>query len=263
MFRVLRHFSIIGLVAVLMAAAALVGVYRVVAIESLVDMGEENNGALAMTLAASLSPVLADYLDEAQRLAPGELPNHRGHPALHAAISQYMREGPVVKIKLYDANGRTVYSSEAKQIGEDKQGNPGFRAASAGRVASELTHRDTFSAFEGVIEDRDVLSTYVPLRLAASGPRAVFEVYSDVTPFIQRIGHTTWFVAASVMMVLLALYAALYTVVWRAERILKRQYAEREAVEVALSAARENLEQRVRERTAELESVNTALGVEV
>ncbi len=65
------------------------------------------------------------------------------------------------------------------------------------------------------------------------------------------------------MMVLLALYAALYTVVWRAERILKRQYAEREAVEVALSAARENLEQRVRERTAELESVNTALGAEV
>ncbi len=181
MFRVLRHFSIIGLVAVLMAAAALVAVYRVVAIDSLVEMGEENNGALAMTLAASLGPAVTDYLDEAHKLPSTGLASHRGHPALHAAISEYMREGPVVKIKLYDSDGRTVYSSEAKQIGEDKRGNAGFRAASAGRVASELTHRDKFSAFEGIIEDRDVLSTYVPVRLpgtSVSGPRAVFEVYS-------------------------------------------------------------------------------------
>ena len=255
MFKLLRYFSLSGLVVVLVAAALLGGVYRHVAVQSLVEMGEENNASLAHAMANSLGPALAGYLDNARGMPAGELARHPGLPGLRSAILTHMRQVPVVKVKVYDLAGRTVFSTEAKQIGEDKRSNAGFQSAAAGRTASELTHRDRFSAFEQVIEDRDVLSTYIPLRASPADPvAAVFEIYSDVTPFVQRIERTQWSVSAAVLAVLLLLYAALYAVVRHAERILQRQYAEREAAQAALAAAHDTLEQRVEERTAALEA---------
>jgi diguanylate cyclase (GGDEF)-like protein len=260
MFRLLRYFSVSGLAVVLCAAAALGLLYRHVAVQSLVEMGEENNTSLASSLANALGPALGAYLDEAGALSTEELHRHPGLTTLRTAIVAHMRDVPVVKVKMYDAAGRTVFSTEAKQIGEDKRGNRGFQGAVAGDPTSELTHRDRFSAFEQVIEDRDVVSTYIPLRASPDAPVfAVFEIYSDVTPFVARIAHTQWLVGGAVLAILLLVYVALYAVVRRAERILRRQYAEREAAEHALNAARETLEQRVCERTAELEAANAAL----
>ena len=264
MFKLLRYFSLSGLVVVLVAAALLGVVYRHVAVQSLVEMGEENNTSLANAMANSLGPALAAYLETARGMPAGELNRHPGLPRLRSSILEHMRQVPVVKVKVYDLAGRTVFSTEAKQIGEDKRSNAGFQSAAAGRTASELTHRDRFSAFEQVIEDRDVLSTYIPLRGSPVHPvEAVFEIYSDVTPFVERIEKTQWSVSAAVLAVLLLLYAALYAVVRHAERILQRQYAEREAAQAALAAAHSTLEQRVVERTAALATTNAALEAEV
>jgi diguanylate cyclase (GGDEF)-like protein len=264
MFRLLRYFSLIGLIVVLLAAVALGALYRQAAMSELVAMGEENNAALATAMANALGPKLERYLEATRAMPSDRLARHPGLPALHQSILEHMRNVPVVKVKVYDSGGRTVYASEARQIGENKRGNAGFQAAAAGRTASELTHRDRFSAFEQEIEDRDVLSTYIPLRDATSGRvHAVFEIYADVTPFVKRIAGVQRLAAVAVMMVLLMVYAALFTVVWRAERILQRQYAEREAAETALSVAREGLERRVLERTAALETANAALETEV
>lgn len=198
----------------------------------------------------------ACFADVGERIRA--LPEFR---ALDAKVFDVMRRSTVFKIKVYDLRGITVYSSEHGQVGEDKSGNPGYLRARGGAPASQISHRDRFSAFEGVVNDRDLMESYVPVT-APGGDEivAVFEVYSDVTPFLARLRQAAERNAAVgadnarrlgeqaernerlaqaetvhgvfiVAVLLAALFAALYLVVRSAERIMDAQAAERERLQ--------------------------------
>ena len=264
MFRLLRYFSLTSLVSIVAVAAALGAFYRQIAVDSLIAMGESNNKALTLAVANSLWPRLAPYLAEAATLPSPQLARHPGREALAAALAAHLQGLSVAKVKVYDTQGRTVFSTEAKQIGEDKSRNAGFQLARDGGVASELTHRDHFSAFDRVIENRDLLSTYIPVRATPGAPvTAVFEVYDDVTPFLTRIAQTRQRVILGVLAILCLLYGVLYVIVRHADGVIRRQYREREVAEEALRQAHATLERRVAERTLDLARANLGLEAQI
>lgn len=100
-------------------------------------------------------------------------------------IRRFMSYTDVLKVKLYNVKGLTTYSSETKQIGEDKSKNTGFQQALKGKLASELTYRGKFGAFDGEMYNRNLVSTYAPIRDGYQVV-AVAEIYSDRTASIEQ-----------------------------------------------------------------------------
>ena len=247
-FELVRHFSAASFVSVVtamvLATMALSLFYHRLALSDLAAMGERQNVALTQAFLNSLLPQLRGFLAAADRLSDGELRAHPQTARLHQAVVAQMQGVSVVKVKVYDLKGRTVFSTEAKQIGEDKKSNAGFLAARSGEVISEISHRDKFSAFEGVIENRDLISSYIPVRGGPASLRveAVFELYQDVTPLLNGIEQTQWLLTLGLIVVLGCLYLVLMFVVRRADKIMKHQEMGRQDAENDLARRTKELE---------------------
>jgi signal transduction histidine kinase len=258
MFKLLRYFSLTSLLTFVVISVLLGIFYRRIVLGDLVALGESKNVALTQAFANSLWPQFAPFVASATGLSGDEIRAQPETAQLRQAVMALMQDLSVVKVKVYDLAGLTVFSTQASQIGEDKRTNAGFRAARAGKVASELTHRDTFSAFEETVEDLDILSSYIPIRRGGPGGsiEGVFELYSDVTPLLRRMNQTQRNVIIGVILILTALYTVLFFIVRHADRILRRQHRD-------LREAHDHLEQRVAERTVELARTNDLLRAEI
>ncbi|MFM9886446.1 MAG: ATP-binding protein [Burkholderiales bacterium] len=254
MFNLLRYFSVTSLLSILVATIGLSFLYREFALRDLSRVGEQHNEVLTQIVSNTIWPEFNAFLASAASLTGDEIRSRSETHRLHDRLRSITRDTSVLKIKIYSLGGLTVYSSESKQIGDDKSRNAGFLSARDGTAATEITHRNQFSAFEETVFDRGVLSSYLPVRpLGSDRVEAVFEVYDDITPFINNIKRTHLTVILGVLLVLGLLYGVLFVIVRRADRIIKRQAAAQAAVERRLQEAHDHLEARVRERTADLE----------
>src|SRR3989338_5740616 len=148
MFKLLRYFSITSLVAIGIVAALLGTFYRRIAVGNLLEHGESNNVALTQSLANDLWVDFAPFVTSVSGLNGDQLRAHPVTSVLRKAVQMHVSGIPVLKTKIYNLSGLTVFSTEEKQIGEDKSSNAGFLSARSGKVASELTHRDTFRSEE-------------------------------------------------------------------------------------------------------------------
>lgn len=239
MFRLQRYFTSVSAIAFILIAGLLGYFYRELAFADLIEASESKNVALTQTFSNFLWPEFAPFVASAGEMDVETLQNHPRTQELYDIVRTQTDGLSVVKIKVYNLDGLTVFSTERAQIGQSKLDNDGYLSARAGTVASELTFRDTFSAFEQTIEDRNVFSSYVPIYGPSGEIEGVFEVYDDVTPLVQRLEQTQRNIIIGVVIILSGLYAALYLFVRRADGIIQQQYTDLRQSEAALRQARD------------------------
>ncbi len=260
MFGLLRYFSFASAVAVVAVTAVLMTLSWQSAVNDLVEQAEQQNVALARSFVNTIWPRFSAYLKSTSGRDGESLQARPETLEIHEAVRSLTAGLPVLRVKIYNLDGLTVFSSETDQIGVYRLDNPGLMTAAAeGRPVSKLTYRDSISSFEDTVQDRDVVESYLPIRFGDDEVEAVFELYSDVTPLVGRIERSMIDIAVVFVLIFALFYGGLLLIVRRADRILKQQYAslelevsEREQAQAALKTAHDQLEQRVGERTRDL-----------
>jgi diguanylate cyclase (GGDEF)-like protein len=125
----------------------------------------------------------------------------------------------ILEVKLFNSEGRLVYSDDRTNIGEYADDRAGIDAALDGGVVRELEHgTDDDGAGERVLE------VYVPVRLSPAGaPAGVLELYVSYEPVAETIRADVTQVFLLLAGGLVFLFGALYRIVARASRQLHHQ----------------------------------------
>ncbi|NEQ32785.1 MAG: HAMP domain-containing histidine kinase [Leptolyngbya sp. SIO4C5] len=224
-FQLLRYFAISGFIAFVLTAIALNHFYHHQSVKNLIHLTEEQNVALTKSFSNTLWPEFSIFLQSTGPLSDQELKHHPKMAEMQQAVFAQMKGLSVAKVKVFDLEGRTVFSTDAAQIGADKSQSSGFMAARAGEVVSQLGHRDSFQSIQGQLKEPDLLSSYVPI---VSGTEAdvqgVLELYSDVTPLMSQIYQTQRTILLGSFVILIGLYSALFLVIKRADQMIKQQH---------------------------------------
>ncbi|MGF1522116.1 MAG: sensor histidine kinase [Leptolyngbyaceae cyanobacterium] len=232
-----------------MATVALATSYRQREVRDLITLSEENNVALAQVFSNTLWLEYGPFLSSTETLSNEELINNPVILKLQADVLGQFESLSVVKVKIYDLQGRTIFSNDFSQIGDDKSQSFGFRSAKSGQVLSQLGHRDTFKALQMTLEDLHVFSSYIPIYDAGSRTEvvAVFELYTDVTPLLNRIDIAQRNVVLWSLGTLGSLYIVLCFFVSRADALLAKQYQQVQASEERYRQQANELEHALRE----------------
>ena len=225
-YSLLRKFSIVSLGGIVLSLGLLSTVYRQQAIQDMITSTEESNITLAKAFANNIWPEYGMFLSHTESLSDDALIADPRISQLNTEITSQLAGLPVAKVKVFDLQGRTVFSTDIAQIGNDKSKSSGFLSAKSGQVVSQLGHRDTFKAIQGSLEDRHLLSSYIPLQRGTTEKETVgvFELYTDVTPLLLRIEQTQQRIVLTSFLVLGVLYIVLLLFIQRAEQLLKQQY---------------------------------------
>jgi diguanylate cyclase (GGDEF)-like protein len=133
----------------------------------------------------------------------------------------------VVRIKLWNLDGKVVYSDKRNLIGRTFPRSDELVEAADGRIVSEVSEAERAEN----VEDHGygkLLEVYVPLRLANGRIGSVFEMYVPYAPVAGAISHDAQTLALILLAGIAFLWASLFPIVLRASKRLRRHAAEAE-----------------------------------
>jgi len=240
-FKLLRYFTSASLVAFAIVALLLGYLFRTLAVDAMLNSYQSEH----VTHAKIISNEMWDQDIKPLMLAlagksAAELQAAPEIEALHRKVLAILQGTKVFKIKVYDLKGMTIYSTDRKQIGEDKSSNAGVLAGLRGLNSSKLVHQNQVSTFEGEVQNRDVVESYVPRFDPVNGTvSGVFEIYGDATDLLAEIDNRQRTIIFSVVVLLALLYLAMVMIVKRAQHLIINENHARKKAQDALTLSEE------------------------
>ena len=214
------RFALVALVGTIVAAVAMVALYRYVTVENFEKSRAEQNVELARALSNN-------YIEDVERLRTiaatsswAELQVSPEIASIAESIERELDYLAVYMVNIFDPNGLVLYSTERKRIGASMLMNEGVELAATGEEVSAIVRRDSFNRFDRVVADRDMIETYIPLTTESGEVIAVFEIHSDISVFFARVDATQRTIAIGAGAALLLLYTLLLLFFWRSDHQL-------------------------------------------
>ncbi|MBE0474577.1 sensor domain-containing diguanylate cyclase [Rhodoferax sp.] len=240
-FKMLRRFATVSLAAFVVVAVLLGYAFRTLSVDALINGYQSEHVSHAKIIANELwddhfGPLVQSVADKpaAQLYAADQIPE------LHQEVLRLLKGTKIYKIKVYDLQGRTVYSTDLEQIGVDKSDNAGVQAGLRGLNSSQLVHKHQLSAFEGELQERDVIESYIPRHDPLTGKvSGVFEIYRDATTVLAEVDQRQWLLVTAVILLLTLLYLAVFIIVKKAHDQIVAQNLERQKDQQALALSEE------------------------
>ena len=224
MFNLTRYFSLTSSVGIVVVLVALSFLYSNMAIKTFMEDETRANVKLTKAFSNTIWPKHEGFLRSLEGAEKSTILSDPGYQLLYDDVYKMMNGLNVVKVKIYNLSGDTIFSTSELDLAINKTESHGFQSAKRGKVASEITFKDEVYGLEGVISKRNIIASYLPIREfdLNNGEKivGVFELYSDVTELLDNINNTQWSIVFIVLGILLLYHLFLFLVVKNAENIL-------------------------------------------
>ncbi|MGH7336255.1 MAG: putative bifunctional diguanylate cyclase/phosphodiesterase, partial [Myxococcota bacterium] len=232
MLNLLRYSQLLALAVLIAVVVALSLLYRGLLFDSMVESETHANVALTKTFANAIWPAHAAFVGRAASLPRATLASREEIAAIDRDLRRLSDGLSVVKVKIYDLNGLTVYSTDPRQIGEEASAKPGFRRARDGYPSSKVSYSERLDSWEGALAERHIVETYVPVHVYEAAPvEAVLEIYNDVTELVEANQRSQWKILGAVLGAMALVYAVVQLILARYQRLLHEQERARAAQE--------------------------------
>jgi signal transduction histidine kinase/CheY-like chemotaxis protein len=239
------RFALVNLVGIIAVAVAIAAIYRYVAVENFKQMRTQQNFELAVALSNTLVDDVLELREFVESRSLFELKTSPEIDRFASLIDIELDSLPVYTVNIFTPDGLILYSTNRQSIGARMLMNSGVEAAATGEPTSALIREDSFNQYDRIIEERDMVETYLPLRDESGQVIGVFEIHSDISDFFAQVDRTQRTVVIGVGASLLGLYLFLIVTFWRSDRrlfmglSLPARYRRRDESETASEAKAE------------------------
>jgi two-component system, cell cycle sensor histidine kinase PleC len=249
MFNLLRYFSLTSAVVVVIATVAVITLYRHIAVDDIVESAETENAGLAQSFADQIWPAFESHFDSVDSTNLEALRSSVETTALQLSLESLTRGLPVLKVRIYTAEGYLAFSSTIEEIGRPKpELDQAISTALSGTVSSALLRRDDYVMPSGAPKDRYLVETHLPILGEDNTVQGIFELHTDVTDLMVGIRDTISGMVIAILLAFCALYGALFLIVRRADGIMKEQYQDLLSSRESIQARNNELQREITER---------------